>query len=167
MARTKLSPPWEIYYKEVCLLFEKDNEVAEVYNPDTSELKLYVDNPVKADALSRILPDEKEFGNVKLKITIIPANGANNLRDARSDYEKAFEGNPIVSYVATGSKLFDYTYVVFTNTVVQYFNDDIGDVNGNCSTLYQEIAKHVFKPQTGVFYCTDVKKTQTLKFALE
>ena len=50
------------------------------------------------------------------------------------------------------------TYVVFVNEVVQYFNDDLGDVYGQCSTLYQEIAKDVFGETEGVFFCTDVEE---------
>lgn len=158
MARTKLSPPWEKYYKEVCLMFEKDKEVAEVYNPDTSELKLYVDNPNKAEALARILPEEKVFGDVRLKITVIPSNGTRMLKISQNVYEAAFENNPIVNYISASDKPFCFTYIVFVNTVVQYFNDNIGDVNGFCSTLYQEIAKDVFKEESGVFWCTDKPK---------
>ena len=48
------------------------------------------------------------------------------------------------------------TYVVFVNEVVQYFNDNLYDINGVCSTLYQEIAKEVFKESNSVHFCTDV-----------
>lgn len=42
------------------------------------------------------------------------------------------------------------------NKVVQYFNDDLGDAHGVCSTLYQEIAKDVFGEHEGIFFCTNL-----------
>ena len=50
------------------------------------------------------------------------------------------------------------TYVVFTNKVVQFFNDNLNDIYGNVTTLYQEIASDVFDIESGVFFCTDFKK---------
>lgn len=50
------------------------------------------------------------------------------------------------------------TFIVFQNKVVQYWNDDLGDINGNCSTLYQTVAKDVFGDVEGIFFCTDTPK---------
>ena len=48
-----------------------------------------------------------------------------------------------------------FHYAVFQSKVVQFFNDDMSDINGNCTTLYQEIAKDVFSGRAeGVFFCT-------------
>ena len=51
-------------------------------------------------------------------------------------------------------------YIVFKNKVVQYFNDDLKDVNGFCSTLYQKIAKDIFAENgcETACYCTDVSE---------
>ena len=49
-------------------------------------------------------------------------------------------------------------YVVFKNRVVQFFNDNLNDIYGNISTLYQEIASDVFKEISGVNYCTDIEE---------
>ena len=40
---------------------------------------------------------------------------------------------------------------------MQYYNDDLGDAYGNCSTLWQDIARRLFEDVLGIFYCTDVK----------
>ena len=32
------------------------------------------------------------------------------------------------------------------------------DINGNCSTLYQEIAKDVFGEDEGICFCTDTEE---------
>jgi hypothetical protein len=43
---------------------------------------------------------------------------------------------------------------VFEKKVVQFFNDQLDDINGNKSTLYQDIAKDVFEKHEGVYFCT-------------
>jgi hypothetical protein len=53
----------------------------------------------------------------------------------------------------------DFTYVIFKNCVVQFFNDNLNDAFGNVSTLYQDIAPAVFEnTPIGVHYCTDVER---------
>ena len=47
------------------------------------------------------------------------------------------------------------TYVVLKKEVVQFFNDNLNDIHGLETTLYQTIAKDVFDG-TGVFFCTDI-----------
>ena len=158
MARLKLSPPWDIYYREVEELFREDPEVRVVYDEDENVISLYVDNRAKAEALYVLLPEEKEFGNVKLYIKVIPAN---NLSFGNVEFTKiqdALEGNGALSYTKIVRGIFnnDVLYIVFKNKVVQYYNDSLFDVNGLCSTLYQNIAEDVFEDVDGVFYCTDV-----------
>lgn len=158
MAKLKLSPPWDIYYREVEELFKEDPEVRVIYDEEENVISLYVDNQVKADALSALMPEVKEFGNVKLYIKVIPSNVATLCATSLSHISDALEGNGALSYIKTVRGLFnnDVTYVVFKNKVVQYFNDSLFDVNGLCSTLYQNIAEDVFNHVDGVFYCTDV-----------
>lgn len=150
----KLSAPWYNFYREVDALFAKDPEVKVVFDEEACEIKLYVENGRKADALMQLLPEEKVFGNITLKITVIPANACNGSKlDA---IQEAFLGNPALEYVWQASTpLGNYNYVVFKNEVVQYFNDDLSDIHGNRSTLYQEIAKDVFGENTGLFFCTE------------
>ena len=46
--------------------------------------------------------------------------------------------------------------MVFQNKVVQYFSDNMQDINGFTSTLYQEIAKELFGVDGGLYFCTDL-----------
>ena len=160
MARLHLSAPWVIFYREVEALFSEDHEVRVIYDEMENEIKLYVDNATKANALSVLLPGEKVFGNVTLKISVVPANLTGKLNPKISLFEAAFENNKALSYIHTiddcGFLTNSITYVVFKNKVVQFFMDDLGDINGNCSTLYQTIAKDIFGEQDGIFFCTDV-----------
>ena len=159
MARLGLSAPWTIFYRELEMMFEKDPGVRVVFDEKNKEVRLYVEKEEKASALMELLPSKKEFGSYTLMVTVIPANGVKMTQPAT--YAAALDGNPALSYIKTIRGIFsnDLTYVVFKNKVVQYFNDDLGDVNGNCSTLYQEIAKDIFVEQQGIFFCTDVPST--------
>jgi len=151
-----LSAPWVTFYREINALFGDDPDIHIEYDEDEVEVKLFVQNSDKADALTQLLPTEKAFGNVVLKITVIPANEPAPTK--ASLIARAFQGNPVYSYGTTVDGIMSNPihYVVFANKVVQFFNDDLGDVNGNCSTLYQEIAKDVLGAEEGVHYCTDV-----------
>lgn len=158
MAKLKLSPPWVIFYQEVKQLFKKDPDVHVVFDEETPVLSLYVDDADKADALDQLLPKEKDFGGVTLLVKVIPANKKDLDFNPDNLYDRAFKENPILSYIKTVRGIFanNMTYVVFEPEIVQFFNDDLGDVNGYCSTLYQNIAKDVFTEHEGVFFCTDL-----------
>ena len=168
MAKLHLSSPWEIFHREIEELFKYDNEVHIVYDEADNHIKLYVDNSEKATALERLLPSQKRFGNITVNVTVVPANGFVELNVPESyinDYifNVAFENNGAFSFAKTITGIFptDLTYVVFRNKVVRYFNDDLGDIYGCCSTLYQEIAKDVFGEREGIFYNTDAEEPVT------
>lgn len=156
----KLSPPWTKFYKELEALFKDDPGIKmtfkEAENGSGYKIKLYVEGANKAEALSELLPKLKQFGNVTVSIEVIPANL--NKEDIIQLYRAAFEGNPAFSYAeaVTGISVPNFNYIVFEPEVVQFFNDDLGDINGYCSTLYQEIAKDVFVERPGVHFCTDL-----------
>lgn len=159
MAILKLSAPWQIYYKELCELFKKDNEVRIVYDTDEQIINIYVENTAKADAMAAVLPTEKEFGGVTVYINVIPANPT--FKKAKSTratmYEDLFRGNPIVDDIVTieGIMTNSITYIIFSKEVVQYYNDSLSDAHGMCSTLYQDIAKRVLDAGEGIFFCTN------------
>lgn len=151
----KLSAPWVNFYNEIKALFEEDPEIKIAFDEEVPEVKLFVENPRKADALMQLLPTEKVFGNVTMKVTVVPADVEETKLDLISE---AFFGNPILAYVwSADTPLGTFNYAVFENKVVQYFNDDISDINGNRSTLYQEIAKDVFGTDGGVMFCTEAR----------
>ena len=154
-----LSSPWEIYYKEICAMFGKDEDIKIVFDNDKYVIKLYVTGTDKANALTKLLPVEKSFGNVTVKTTVIPAN--NEVLTDEELYNMAFDGNPVFDFAVHGRGtgiVSDNTYVVFKKEVVQYFNDSLNDINGLCSTLYQEIAKDIFGSKTGICYCTSFEE---------
>lgn len=150
-----LSSPWEIFYKKMEAFFDCDPEITLNINRDTNIVMLYVRNTDKAEALTQLLPEKKEFGNITVEIRVVPAN---DIRDTASLYETAFKDNPVFAYASDGDGTSigeGHTFVVFAREVVQYFNDSLDDINRIESTLYQEIAKDIFEEDPNVKYCTD------------
>lgn len=156
LTNLNLSAPWVEFYQEIKALFGDDPAIRIDYNKDEKVISLRVEGQDKAEALEALLPKEKTFGNVTVKLLVIPANLLQTSR--LSLFQAAFEGNPAFSYakeVEPSVAAFGASYVVFKKKVVQFFNDDLSDVYGVKSTLYEEIARDVFGPDAGVFFCTD------------
>ena len=156
--------PWVIFSKQIEKLFERDPEIKLEFNDDRTEIKLRVDNPEKADALSRLLPAQKKFGNVEVKITVIPSND----ESYKAKYvKKAFEGNEAFSHFKTVSDIpgvhisNPISYCVFKKEVVQYGADDLGSESGMASTLYENLADEILGPIDGVYFCTDAKDAES------
>lgn len=152
MANMKLSPPWAIFYREIQAIFGEDPEIHVVYDEENEVVKIYVENSEKAEILSQLLPTKKMFGRVALDIQVIPADGKKYSTEVPETvdalmFAKAFNGNPVFAYAKTYPNLFGavVTYVVFVPEVVQFFDDDISDIHGIKSTLYENLARDVFE----------------------
>ena len=159
MAKLGLSSPWVVYYRKVEALFKHDAEVRVILDDERMELSLFVADEKKADALTHLLPEEVVFGNTTLHIIIVPPN-TDNLASVESEIADAFTGNEALAYVQQVVGIFDVplTYVVFEKEVVQYFTDNLGDIHGIESTLYQNLAREVFNHFENVYYCTDIEE---------
>ena len=164
MAKLKLSLPWYEYYEKVKALFGNDPDVQLIFDEEKMTLSIYVDSQLKADSLAQIFPIEKEWGDTKLLINVIPCNAdltvvvkyhmSNELPIHKVMYYALCDNPHFVEVLHTDS-IFDMTYVVFKNEVIQYYNDNLGDPNGLVSTLAQDIAKEIFDVPVGVFFCTE------------
>lgn len=155
-----LSPPWITYVHKIESLFKGDNEVIIQYDNDNVALKLFVSDEIKAEALSKLLPLQKDFGNVILTITVYPPN--NTVKPKVEYFREAFKDNPNVSEIfhiddPTLPIFSAMTYIVFKKEVIQFFNDNIQDINGNMTTLNEDIAREVFGDTEGICFCTDNK----------
>lgn len=151
-----LAAPWVEFYQEIKALFGADPAIKIDYDDDERVISLRVEGEEKAEALEALLPKEKAFGNVTVEVRVIPANALKSPR--LSLFQKAFEGNPAFSYVKdvdASAITFGASYVVFKKEVVQFYVDNLSDMNGLRSTLYQDIAKDVFGDNAGVFFSTN------------
>lgn len=154
-----LSAPWYTYYRKLTMLFGDDPDIELGFDEDSMTVEMFVNGTEKYEAIMKILPAEVKIGNVTLHINIVPSNKEDTVADI---FRKAFSGNPAFSYAATveGITTNPVNYIVFKNKVVQFWNDNLGDINGNMSTLYQDIAKEVFTKDStnGALFCTDTEK---------
>ena len=167
MAKLNMSPPWVLYYKKLNALFEEDEDIMVIYDEDETEVKVYCTDENKSQALSFLLPTTVSCGSVELKITVIPSN--KNSDDVLKGFKVAInnpetaicilfgDGNNYVEEVKVIPTPFgNFTYVIFTKEVIQYFEDNLADFYGNRSTLCEDIAKEIFNNIEGVFFCTSI-----------
>ena len=151
------SSPWISFARKLYVLFEQDPDIQLVYeDADDPEVKMYVNNAIKADALGKKLPTSVEFGNVSLKITVIPSNDEENPVDI---FKNIFTGNPIFKGIIstdTSSRTPGFNHVILENKVVQFFDDQLNDPNKVESTLYEDIAREVFEAENGIFFNTEI-----------
>ena len=165
--RLKISPPWITYVNKLQAIFDEDPQIAfnTNFGAGSYSVTLATNNSEKAAALKWLLPEEKQFGNVTLSINIDCEKVINKAFGTPKElFETAFYKNPVLAYVVTpeGYNWVPFTYVVFKNCVVQFFNDNLNDPHGIISTLYQDIASEIFADMPvftggGICYCTDVE----------
>ena len=163
--RLKISPPWVVTTKKLEALFDGDPQIAfnVNYSGKNPSVVLACNNGDKVAALLQILPNEYEFGGVKLKVIVdgTPSNIA--FANKKELFETAFKGNPAfamaVSPVDDGYAWFSMVYVIFQNHVVQFFADNIADAHGLISTLYEDVARELLTGEgaQGVYFCTNVE----------
>lgn len=160
-SQVKLSPPWISFYTKLEMLFREDEEVTvDFEDGEDRKIKIFVDNVSKAEALEKLLPKQKTFGNITVNIIVIPSNTADSQENL---FRRAFEGNKSVNRIESVVPPYSsnpFTYILFKKEVVQYWDDNMADFYGYQSTLYQDIAKEVFGknedlPLDGIYFCTD------------
>lgn len=164
----KLSAPWDTFQKMVKALFENDKDVnvGALLVDDGGKynyiLPIEVKNHEKYLALDRVMPACKTFGNIMVGIQIYDEE--NSITGSIGDlYKKLFEGNSILDSVIVTPDFAgtEHVYVQFAPEVVQFFDDDTSDYNGNWNGLAEDIAVEVFgEEMTSPFihFCTAAKE---------
>ena len=161
-----LSAPWENYNNELIALFDEDEDICveDIYTSNLNDydfiISIRVYNHKKFKALHRLLPEEKVFGDVKVKLDIYDMENEDKEKEPKliDDLETLFNGNPSFNRI---EKLTDMTgcehdFVMFEPEVIQYYNDDLGDFNGMSTCLVQDVARDVFDDlmAKGIRFCT-------------
>ena len=139
MNNVNLSAPWDIYFSKLCALFDHDPEITLAFNRDTYTITITSVSDDKADALSQIIPNKVEMGNITLTIEVV-ANVPSTPGDL---YSRAFKGNPIFAKVEscllpTGDPVY---FAEFFNKAACYYADDLTNPQGLQFELYQDIAR--------------------------
>lgn len=149
-----MSAPWNILFKQIKELFKYDSEITVCYTEEEPYIiDILVDSEDKFNALTQLMPPEKEFGNVKVQIRVVSSNKEKTDREL---FETLFKGNQIFSRVIS-SKLptgDEIGFVMFQPWVAQYYADNLRDPFGNNNELYADIAREVFGPRDGMQYST-------------
>ena len=162
MIKVSMEAPWYTFQKKVSALFEKDPDiyVGEIFQPeDDSEVtyafNIEVKNHEKFVALDRVIPGTKVFGNVVLGIVLYDEEN-NDVHPGIKLFETIFKGNPIMKdlKVRTDAAGTDHVYVRFQPEIVQFFDDDTSDYNGNWTGIAEDIAREVFDNTWAVNFCT-------------
>ena len=166
MLNYSISSPWYTFQKKVRALFagDEDYKVGDVRECEDFcadyEFDIEVMKHGKFVALDRVFPKVKAFGNVKLRINLFDVE---NGGEGRLDLLRViFDGNPSVDKIVEARDAADtmHGYVLFKPEVVQFFNDDLSDYNGNWSGLAQDIAKEIFEDMAGIHFCTAEKDAE-------
>lgn len=164
--RLKISPPWVIICRKFEALFDGDPQIAcnTNFNGSNPAIVLACNNGDKVTALQQILPEEITFGGVTLNVAVDGTSSNRAFTNKKELFETAFSGNPAFAYAVSpvddGYNWFSIVYVVFNNTVVQFFADNLNDCHGIISTLYQDIATELLTGPAvqGVFFNTNVER---------
>jgi len=162
MLKVALDAPWVTWCKELKALFDRDDDitVSEIYEPENGldtdyAVAVMVRKHEKFLALDRLLPRMKMFGNVSLGIDLYDEE--NKEVDVAGLFKTLFAGNPIFDSVQTTTDPagVDWNYVLFKPEVIQFFDDDLTDYNGNWNGLAEELALDIFGENSrGVNFCT-------------
>ena len=152
-----LQAPWILCFRRLKQLFQYDSDVQVERGNNDEEIKLYVKGTHKAEALNQLLWKEKQFGNITVKITIIPDN-----EDVEATYtelfEDAFKGNPVFRFGKhVSGQLGTFDFIVFTAIPAQYYSDNLFDYKGCTTELFEDMAKDIFDVgDDAVRFCSDV-----------
>ena len=133
----KLTAPWYEHQKKLAAMFELDEEVsvspvsdAAPENDYSKNISVMVSNHAKAAALGKILKKSVEFGGVTLNVTVVDVSAEETPAELA---KAAFAYNRMVHDVRTDTDAAgaEHTYVIFESDVMQFFNDDLSDYQGN------------------------------------
>lgn len=166
MKNLKIEAPWYTYNKMLKALFEKDPDivVGDIHEVENSDYDYVIDIEVKNHekfvALDRVILAERDFGNISVGIVLYDEENT-VVGSAIDIYKTIFNGNPIVkdTQIMVDPAGVEHGYVEFVPEVVQFFDDDLSDFNGNWNGLAEDIAREVFfDSYNGVNFCTAVKE---------
>ena len=156
MENLKKSPPWETFFNELKSLFDGDPDVKVVkkYEEDEKIIELLVTGEAKASALMEILPGAVSFGVVGVDIVVKPSNDGSTKRHLLMN---AFNGNANVEFIdsATLPGGGEVNYVVMSDQIVQFFDDNLASCYGAKTMLLEDVARDVFREIDGVYFCTE------------
>lgn len=153
-----LSAPWYVFHTQVFKLFEQDAEVIvdeELEETETGfTFGIYSKNAKKIQAIKKLIGSKVVFGNVAVEIDY----GENEDEDIAEIWKDAFSGNPLFCGIVSADMPFygSCDYAIFKRDIIDFYGDDISDVNGNLHYIVADLVKEVVNSK-GIFICTEGK----------
>jgi hypothetical protein len=153
-----LSSPWEKVRVKVEELFKSDPEIKVskecVCNNNRASFSVSSANSEKISALRRIMKNNMVFGNIILTIRFVDLNKKNS-QITKTDWEKAFGGNPIFEGIYTedipGGQT---TYAMFSHEVLDYFADNLLDPKGYEHEVVAELVRDLVNEESQIIPAT-------------
>ena len=161
----QLSAPWYEFQRKLASLFagDADIEVGDLIPKDMDDeghyvININVKNHEKFVALDRCLISDRNFGGVNVQIILYDLEN-NQDYEGTELMKTLFKGNLNVAAIEdvvdrTETK---HCFVCFKPEVVQFFNDNIDDFNGNWNGLQEDIATDILSCSWNVHFCTAAK----------
>lgn len=168
-ATAKLSPPWYTLYNKIYAFFSMDDEltISKLVKVGKGMYSIIISstNTDKIIALSKILPESVNFGNVNVYIYPKVENDEDFEVDSRpvnaDDYKAAFTGNKyFVEVIHTDQSFYtpDLTFIILTRDIISFFNDDLTDYYGNYNGLVSDVANDIMILPSGHNFCIEAIK---------
>lgn len=154
----KVSPPWDGYMSMLASFFKGDKRIRVgecakgVGTIEVFDTKMYA-------ALDQVLRTKLRFGNVKLEIRLVPANGLKAYKGEMNDLaalKVVLSKNPAFhKIISRKTEVGNFVFVMFKPVVLMWYNDNLGSPYKQTTSVYELAAQTVFKDKIGVSYATE------------
>lgn len=157
----KLSPPWDGYMHMLASFFKGDGRVIVGACDDKRVGTIEVFDTKMYCALEQVLNKRIRFGNVVLKIRIVPANGLKAFKNTMTDLaalKVVLSKNPaFAKFITRKTPVGNMVFCMFKPVVLMFYNDNLASPYKKTTAVYEAAAFHVFK-DCGVSYATEPVK---------
>lgn len=150
-----LESPWCNFYKKVWNVLTRDPElkVTDLVETGSGDYEFNVEssNAEKIIALSKIIKNNVEFGNVSVSIKFLVTNAENDEEPTIEDYQTAFEGNELFCEIQETSL---YDFVIFNRDIISFYDDNLCDYCLNTHMIAADMAREISNEVSGISFCT-------------
>lgn len=157
--KVKLSPPWDGHMSMLASFFKGDGRVRVGGGTDKGVGTIEVFDAKMYAALARVLRKNLRFGNVRLAIRLVPADGVNRAKGEMTDIaalKVVLSKNPAFhKIVSRKTQVGNFVYVMFKPVVLMWYNDNFGSPYKQTASVYEIAAQKVFRDELGVSYATE------------
>mgnify|MGYP003321061786 CR=1 FL=1 len=154
----KLSPPWDGYMNMLASFFKGDKRVRVGGCDDKRVGTIEVFDTKMYCALEQVLNKKIRFGNVTLRIRIVPANDLKAFKNTMTDLaalKVVLSGNPaFAKFITRKTEVGNAVFCMFKPVVLMWYNDNLGSPYKQTASVYELAAQTVFKG-CGASYATE------------